>query len=535
MSFRRSRATHLSLLALSIALFTGGAHVIFSRLIDGQNTKQLRELNELVLRRAELAVDYAFIALGELVEKGTASCDQAATSDLRRQVYQRSIIKDIRVVDGSGRVICSAFPETLEFDAQSVPAAGQIGGRNTNVQLFPLPQQSGVALGVRWQVISELSLIAIVNMDAFLFDVLPDELREASAVFLKLSGGSTIASYSAGGSKGDAKPSLVGLSTESERYPLISSIEIEAGAFGRWNREPEGIVLGIGAILGALFGLLLRKIIDRPPDSMAELDGALARKEFKPFMQPIFSLTTGAIVGCEVLARWVRRDGSMVPPYRFIPLAEESGRIRLLTQHIVTDALQHLQPWLKRHKSFKVGINIAPNQLLSPGFVGEFKQLVSRAKVSARQIVIELTERQEIEDLGRAAAVIAELREHGFKVAIDDAGTGHSGLSYVQKLGVDTIKIDKLFVDSVGSDRSARVVVEMLVRVAAELHMTTVAEGIESEDQIAALQRCGVDEGQGYVVSPPITPEAFSALIENRAATEAKLIPAFSPLRAGAA
>lgn len=131
-------------------------------------------------------------------------------------------------------------------------------------------------------------------------------------------------------------------------------------------------------------------------------------------------------------------------------------------------------------------------------------------------MVIELTEREELPNLEHAADVIAQLRELGFKVAIDDAGTGHSGLSYIHKLGVNTIKIDKFFVDSIGADRTALAVVEMLVRLARELGMSTVAEGIESNEQMAALEACGVDEGQGYVVSPPLPAGDFLGMLRDR-------------------
>lgn len=103
----------------------------------------------------------------------------------------------------------------------------------------------------------------------------------------------------------------------------------------------------------------------------------------------------------------------------------------------------------------------------------------------------------------------------GFEVAIDDAGTGHSGLSYVQALGASTIKIDKFFVDSIGRDPAAKAIIGMLVRLAADLNMTMVAEGIETEEQVHMLRACGVDEGQGYVVSPPVAALAFLALLER--------------------
>ena len=206
------------------------------------------------------------------------------------------------------------------------------------------------------------------------------------------------------------------------------------------------------------------QVVARPKNPVAELDRALAAREFEPYLQPIFNLHTGAIVGCEILARWLRSDGTVIPPSRFIQLAESSGRIEPITWQIVSAALGELQPRLKLDKAFQVYVNIVPRHIMAPGFVDRLRAIVAAAKVSPRQIVLEITERDELEDLARAASVIAELREYGFKVAIDDVGVGHSGLSQVQRLGANILKIDKFFVDSLGRDSTADAVVRMLVR-----------------------------------------------------------------------
>jgi EAL domain-containing protein (putative c-di-GMP-specific phosphodiesterase class I) len=257
-------------------------------------------------------------------------------------------------------------------------------------------------------------------------------------------------------------------------------------------------------VLGLAFGALLAGAVVRRRDPITEIDEALAVNEFKPFMQPIVSLTSGDIVGCEVLARWVRPDGTVDPPQRFIRQAEDSGRIVPLTHQLVSETLEQLRSWMNHKPDFKVAFNISPGHLMADGFVEDFARLVDAAEVSRSQVVIEVTERQELDDLTAAGERIAELRKLGFKVAIDDAGTGHSGLSYLQRLGVNIVKIDKLFVDSIELDYSARVIVGMLVKVAGELGMTTVAEGVERAEQVAALKACGVDEIQGFYVSPAV-------------------------------
>lgn len=301
----------------------------------------------------------------------------------------------------------------------------------------------------------------------------------------------------------------------SDRYPIVSTITVSAERFRDWNTELRPAALAIGVFLGLMAAFLVRTALKRPADPGAELDRALDRGEFRPFFQPLFSLNTREIVGCEILARWVRKDGEVIQPYRFIPTAERSGRIARLTYQILAEALDQLRPWMVQNRRFKVGVNIGPMHLLSPGFVDDLQRVVAAGGVSPNQIVIELTEQDPIQDLEQAAAVVGKLRMLGFEIAIDDAGTGHSGLSYIQALGASTIKIDKFFVDSIGRDPAAKAIIGMLVRLAADLSMTTVAEGIETEEHIHMLRACGVDEGQGYVVSPPVSALAFLALSER--------------------
>ena len=246
-----------------------------------------------------------------------------------------------------------------------------------------------------------------------------------------------------------------------------------------------------------MFGLALARSFFHPSSPIAEIDRALKAGEFKPYYQPIFDLEARGIIGCEILARWVHADGPVTPPSRFIPLAESSGRIEPLTWQLLTSALDDLRPLFKQDKSFKMSFNVAPRHLTAVGFLEKLRQIVASASISPRQVVIEITEREEPEDLARAAAVVTHLRDHEFKVALDDVGTGHSGLSQIQKLGANIVKIDKFFTDAITGDRTAVAVIDMLVRLAHQLNMTVVAEGIENEAQIAALLECGVDEGQG--------------------------------------
>lgn len=249
---------------------------------------------------------------------------------------------------------------------------------------------------------------------------------------------------------------------------------------------------------------LTLKSMNRPIDPTRELRDAIRSKELQPYFQPIFSLGTGQTIGCEVLTRWVRADGSMVSPDRFIPLAEASGLIVPLTDHIVVASLSRLAAVLSRRPDFKIAFNVTPAHFISKDFLGTLCSAVDAANVDRGHIVIELTERQALVDPQEAAAQCRRAQGLGFRVSLDDTGSGHNGLSHVQELQLDIIKIDKKFVDLVCTDRAAITIIEMLVRLAKALGASTVAEGVETIEQYEALRDCGVDEGQGYLVSPAL-------------------------------
>jgi sensor c-di-GMP phosphodiesterase-like protein len=504
-------------MAASALTFVACGHFAASALIEQQQAKQLQELGGVALRRAENAADYGAATLDRLNLRGPIGCSPSELQAGRLLVYQRSGVKDIRVLSRDGQVMCSAYPETLEFDKRWASRDEMLSARDNMVRIFRVEQFFGDALGVLKDVNDKTSLAAILSIDGSLFDVMPDELRDHSDVSLQLGNGETVVRSRASTDLDVSPENFSVVTTSSERYPIQAIIRIQKSALGSWHHEPYVPILLCSAVLGLAFGALLRKALARGPNLADEIDKALAANEFKPYLQPVFDLRTGAIVGCEILTRWIRADGTVIPPSRFIPIAESTGRIEPMTWQILSTALNELQPLLRQNKRFKISVNIAPHHMLAAGFVDTLRKTVAATRVSARQVVLELTEREEMEDLSRAAAIVAELCSFGFKVAIDDVGIGHSGLSYIQKLGANILKIDKFFVDSICRDPAAKAVVGMLVRLGQELSMTILAEGIEDEAQLAALAAAGVELGQGYLVSPALPIPDFVAFIDKRA------------------
>lgn len=513
MGLQRPTFAFAALVLLSMVTFGLAGHFAAERVIRHQQARQLDELTEVVLRRSEFAVDFAAASLTELGKRDVVNCEPATLQAIRLHVYQHSAIKDVRLVNHDGSVICSAYSETLEFDKGWIDRRDMLPSRDKDLALFRVQQFGGDALGVLKDINSNAALVAILGINASLFDIMPSELRGHSEVVLALSNGEKLGEFLLDADR--ALQNTTRFDRASARYPLKATIAVEGAVLSIRSNEAYWPALAVAVILGALFGILLARA-RRTEGPVADLDRALTAGEFKPYYQPIFNLKTGQIKGCEVLARWLRDDGSIVPPMNFIPLAESSGRIEVMTWQILKSALSDLRPLLKADKDFKLSFNVVPKHLLSPGFVETLRRTVLTAKIATRQIMIEVTERDELDDLARAAAVVTELRDYGFRVAIDDVGVGHSGLSRLKGLGANTIKIDKFFIDTITVDASTTTIVEMLVALAKDLQMTVVAEGIETEEQRRALVASGVEEGQGYLVAAPLPFPKFSELVDTR-------------------
>ncbi|HLZ06039.1 MAG TPA: EAL domain-containing protein [Bradyrhizobium sp.] len=497
----------------SMAVFAAGGHFVAQAIIGGQEQQRLQELTEIALRRSEVAVDFAAASVDELASIGKLDCEPTSLQQFRLQAYQRSAVKDVRLVNHDGSIVCSAYSETLEFDKDWVTRRDMLATSDDKLRLFRVEQFGGDALGVLRDVDPKRGLVAIIGINSYLFDIMPAELRAHSEVVLALNNDQQLAQFSL---ENLDLQDPIELTKTSSRYPLHATIRVESSALARAYGHGywPGMLAALG--LGLAFGVLLTRAL-RVEGPLADLDQALARAEFRPFFQPIFHLATGEILGCEMLARWIRADGSIVPPMKFIPLAEQSGRIRVMTWQILAIALKELNAHLRHSKEFKLSFNVVPSHLMSEGFVEQLRRTVADAKVSARQIVLEITERDELQDLGKAAEIVRDLREFGFKVAIDDVGVGHSGLSHLKALGANTMKIDKFFVDTIKDESTSRIV-ETLVRLARDLQMTVVAEGIETDQQMQSLLACGVEEGQGYIVSPPLPCAKFIELMQIRQA-----------------
>jgi len=287
-----------------------------------------------------------------------------------------------------------------------------------------------------------------------------------------------------------------------------------AAVFSAHNdlRTVSTLCAAVLALLTISLALLLASRSRANP--VAELERALEAGEFVPYYQPLVDLRTGAIVGAEVLMRWRKADGTIIPPAAFIPLAESSGLILDMTRALMIAVRDEFSAVLGRRPGVKVAFNLTARHFDDDQIVGDVRDIFAASAIRMSQVVLEVTERQPLDDLLAARRVIAGLQDLGCKVAIDDVGTGHGGLSYMLKLAVNYIKIDKLFVDAIGTERYSATIIETLVDLARNMRIEVLAEGVETFEQVKFLRERGVHLCQGYVFAPPLAGPLFRQLLE---------------------
>ncbi|MDQ6749809.1 MAG: EAL domain-containing protein [Actinomycetota bacterium] len=235
------------------------------------------------------------------------------------------------------------------------------------------------------------------------------------------------------------------------------------------------------------------------------LEQAVSDENFVLHYQPVVALASGELVGAEALLRWRTRNGGLRAPHAFLHLAEEAGLMDIIGRWVLREACAAAQRWQAPDGSpFQMAVNLSARQLDQPGFALEVEEILGDARFPAEGLTVEITEQVFMHESGHVLENLQALRDAGVRIAIDDFGTGYSSLSYLQRFAVDTLKIDKSFIDDVGEGGQVAALVEGIIGIAHTLKLDVVAEGIEHNAQRKRLRDLGCDLGQGYLFAKPL-------------------------------
>ncbi|MFA6070563.1 MAG: EAL domain-containing protein [Janthinobacterium sp.] len=280
-------------------------------------------------------------------------------------------------------------------------------------------------------------------------------------------------------------------------------------------RREQLLLLPLGLLMAAFIVGIVVWLSRRRLSLMGELKIAIERREFFVHYQPIIALDTGVCVGAEALIRWRRPDGSMIRPDLFIPVAEDSDLILPITDQVIACVIADMRAALLADRELHIAINLCASDIETGRVLEVLERALAGTGIEAQQIWLEATERGFI-NVEAARATIDKARARGHAVAIDDFGTGYSSLSSLQNLPLDALKIDKSFVDTIGTDAATSSVTPHIIDMARTLNMLIVAEGIETQQQADYLRERKVEFGQGWLFAKALPAGEFLAFYETR-------------------
>ena len=473
-----------------------------------------------VLRRSEdtaAQAASAFARLGELPPDG--GCSQVARDLLREIDVDSSYLQMVGFVEGD-TLVCSSYGNQTE----PVPL-GPVQHRYPSGLLLRQDVELPFAPGRHFIVTSNGRFAAVVHKALPVDTTIRDHGVSVAVV--------TVQTPSIYATRGKFDPAWIpsSIAAGSKRTLRIggytvaqaraASLDIVAIAsigpddYATTLERYAQLLVPVGLLFGMVFAWLVRRQARAQAGMAAGIRKALRDDQLFIVLQPIVSLASRRWMGAEVLLRWRHSDGRLVRPDLFIPVAEETGLIIEITARVFDKVEPVLAELHRRGSDVFLSVNLSPRDLLTDAALPRIRKLLERTGIPPVQLHVEVTERG-FADTAAAREQVRRIRELGVRVSIDDFGTGYSSLSELVSFELDTLKIDKAFVDTIGSEAVTSQVAFHIVEMARSLKLETVAEGIEHEYQAQTLDQWGVDSGQGWLFAKPMSVDEF---LERLAAT----------------
>lgn len=506
------------LAAIPLGLALAGApaaavHTWLGRYIEQDGVNELNVSARRVIALTETRLARVIEGLDDLAARGVRSCVEGDRDAMNEMSFRVVPVKEVSVVDSDGGTTCTNL--ALPFARRQVISAPiESPHSEIIIEVIRLGEGNDNGLRIRRTVADGSWLAALIPSDLLIPRISPSGGPVVVNATLAAADGTVI------GERGTALPDA------SPYEPLIAQFRSERFGIFVTASMPRARVLaghadlvmmatvGTGSGAALIFALVAFGPWRSRGNPTDELARAIGNDELVPYYQPIVDLTTARVVSAEVLVRWRKPDGTLVPPVQFIPLAESSGLIVELTRALMRRVCADAGAAIGARPHFKIGFNLSARHFIDEAIVNDVSKIFGGSPVALSQVLLEVTERQPLDNLAMARRVIAALQGLGVHVGIDDLGTGHSGLSYMLKLGVDFIKIDKMFVDAIGTERYSTTIIDTLVGLGRDMRMDIIAEGVETFEQVQHLRECGIRKAQGYVFAPPLPGPSFLKLLE---------------------
>ena len=508
-----SRYSHILMLVSAILAFAPVLAVDY--ILDGyvriRETAVIQSMVDEVTLDTEEAVYDGLKAIRLVLEESPSLCTPTFVRNARDTLRTSLAIRQILVENADGVQYCDLFGQDMAYSVLS-PTLTLPGKSETLTAVqsegYTLPMLKVTRLsGTKF-------VSAFVHLSPLLERGLPEGLRGATVFRISLTNGTPI--YTVGDYSDFAERTndlaFIAVNSFASDIPIRAEVAMPFVDIRAKYADLDWAFTVIACLMSGGFLFLALQYVRRTGIPAMDLERAIALGELQPFYQPVINLATGRLLGCEVLVRWVKRNGQIVPPGEFIEYAEASGLAIPMTVHLMQQVRNDLSELSQDMPHLKISINLFEGHFHDNTIVEDIQAIFGGSSIRFNQLVFELTERRPISNNVQAASVIAGLHAIGARLALDDVGTGHSNLAYMQTLGVDVIKIDQIFVDMVKPDMAQVPVLNGLISMAHDLGADIVAEGVETESQAIYLRDHGVLQAQGYLFAPALKTDAFIRL-----------------------
>ncbi|SNY63529.1 cyclic di-GMP phosphodiesterase [Enterobacter sp. CC120223-11] len=499
--------------------FSLGRKILFSSLLLGTVVALLAGCFQLMIFHHKRAEQFDSIAhdlqkylnnyFGELlttIDKlqplTLSHCENVAAELTSRAAFSLNV-RAFLLVDNGNAFCSSATGEMSVPMKQLVPQVDVT--KALDLSILPgtpmMPQRAAFALWVRSPLLENRGVFTSINASLMPWILYSSRQNQFSGISV-VANGIAVSTFS-------PNPQPVSMLREKPiRSAKIDGLPLTVNVYGdAWASENMQFSLLMGVMCGLLSGLLCYYVLSVRLRPGKEITSAIKRNQFYVVYQPVVEAENMQIRGVEVLMRWKHPTAGEIPPDAFINFAEAQQLIVPLTRHLF-DLIAKDAPVLQRMlpPGAKLGINIAPAHLLADSFKQDLRDLSSMLPPNYFQLVLEITERDMLNQR-QAVSLFEWLHHEGYEIAIDDFGTGHSALIYLERYSFDYLKIDRGFVNAIGTETVTSPVLDAVLSLARKMNIVTVAEGVETQEQASWLRQHGVNFMQGYWISRPLTLE----------------------------
>ncbi len=508
---RRRKTLLLALVAL-VGLLPPAAFLVVSWFqTEDEANAQMARYASTALDRAEEIFGTADSTLSSLAQTVEPRCSEATHEALRRTAFESIYFQEATlVVDGT--LVCSSNASgksrqpVTDAENRVIPAQG--------VHISPplkLTQENVVSVVIQRRAADNAMFGLHLNPVLLGEPVRKYAAEDQVTLAVERDDGALLSQFGLNGTVPLAKLAGKRIMLKSGRYP-IRVIAVGSPTWVRHNLQQNALIFGsLGMFTSALLFLLLLYLARHQLSVSASVQDALAEGQFQVYYQPMLDTVSGACVGAEALLRWHHPQLGVIMPNTFITAAEESGFIVEMTKWLMRRIVSDLSALLRDNPGVHISLNLSPQHFGDSRLLADIKSIFG-TRVSPAQIVFEVTEHQLImNDDNKALEILQNLRAMGTQVAIDDFGSGYSSLKYLSRFPFDYLKIDKTFIDAIGTESITAGLVDTIVQMAGKLRLKTVAEGVETPSQLTYLRQLKVDCVQGWLFSKALPADQFKA------------------------